>query len=419
MGLTASAPVEGDPAVPVASANLCPDVRAHLAHAGPVGNIAHHVPISVMRLGYTLGHTLKEGKIAEYESKVTIKNTQILTKYGPENTSSCIPLRIYTPILPTVKHPGADASTAPASAAETPGIILLFHGGGYTIGSLDTHDTCCKLICAESQWPVVSVEYALAPVHHALAYPNCTDDCVAAYLWTVKHAADILSPLHPAFPAGIDSASPKIVLTGDSAGGNLTISVSIRIRDHNRAVAARAARRVEASTASGPVATPRAGLIWNEQSHVVEPVLQAPIYPAIDHTGSLPSRKQYPWGYELTAGLLNVFTTAYFGTDPDTVEALTHDTLLSPYFNNDLTDLPPALTLTAQYDLLHDDGVEYHKKLQAAGVPSEHMEGEGLIHGFATHIVSMTSGRAKMIQFVARIKELVALHAGRIVATAS
>jgi acetyl esterase len=223
-----------------------------------------------------------------------------------------IPVRIY--------HPRA--------AAGLP-ILVYYHGGGWVLGSLETHDTIARALAAAADCIVVSVDYRLAPEH---PFPAAITDSVAAARWVGASAAEL----------GGDSS--RICVGGDSAGGNIATVVAAALRD-----------------AGGP---PLAG--------------QLLIYPATrlraPREGSLVSNAQ---GYFLTTADVDWFEDHYLGK---TIDAA--DPRVSPLLAGDLSRLPPALLITAQFDPLLDQGAAYARRLSEAGVDCTYVEYEGAIHGF-------------------------------------
>jgi acetyl esterase len=216
-----------------------------------------------------------------------------------------------------------------ASAVGAP-LLVFYHGGGFCIGSLDTHDDLCRLICRDGDVHVLSVDYRLAPEHPA---PAAVDDAFAAYRWAVDRATDL----------GADPA--RIAVGGDSAGGNLSALVSIRARDEGTAL----------------------------------PALQLLIYPATDLAGDKRSKTLFSDGFFLTKRDMDWFTDNYLSGDVDA-----SDPRVSPLLTDDLSGLPPALLLTAGFDPLRDEGRQYAQALRDAGGTVDYREFGSLVHGFAT-----------------------------------
>ena len=209
-------------------------------------------------------------------------------------------------------------------------ILVFFHGGGYTIGSLDSHDAVCRHLCAGADCLVVSIDYRLAPEHR---FPAATEDAYAATCWVAEHAREL------------DGDASRIAVAGDSAGGNLSAVTCLNARE------------------SGFPAI----------------CYQLLIYPGTDMTESFPSHNEFGEGYLLTSSLIGWFHTNYLPDDFDP-----KDWRCSPLHAADHSALPPAHVLTAGYDPLQDEGRAYAEKLQAAKVPVSYTHYEGMLHGFIT-----------------------------------
>jgi acetyl esterase len=205
--------------------------------------------------------------------------------------------------------------------------ILYFHGGGWTIGSLEAYDRSCRFFCAGTGCALVAVAYRLAPEHK---FPAAIDDALGAYRWLVKEAVAL----------GIDPA--RIVLAGDSAGGNIAAVAALLLRNEAR-----------------------------------PPCLQWLIYPAIDLAMSSPSHTSCGEGFLLTHSAMKWFRNHYLN-DLREIE----DPRASPARTGDLSGVAPALIYTAGFDPLRDEGQAYAERLSAAGVKTIHREFDSLIHGF-------------------------------------
>ncbi len=228
-----------------------------------------------------------------------------------------IPLRLYR-------------ANAAAQGDGAPPVLVYFHGGGWVIGDLDTHDTLCRQLAIGSGAAVVAVDYRMAPEHR---FPAAVDDCIAATRWVRDHAAEL----------GVDAT--RLAVGGDSAGGNLATVVAIAARD----------------AGDLPIA------------------FQLLIYPATDQRRGWPSHTTNGEGYLLTADTISYFHDHYL-PDP----AMDLDWRASPLLHPDLSKLPPALVLTAGYDPLRDEALQYSQRLTLAGNRATHILFERQIHGFIT-----------------------------------
>lgn len=207
-------------------------------------------------------------------------------------------------------------------------VILFFHGGGWVLCSLDTHDNVCRELCDGTGAVVVSVDYRLAPEHR---YPAAIDDCYAALEWASSHAGEI----------GGDPS--RIAVAGDSAGGNLAAAVALKARD-----------------TGGPAI-----------------VGQLLVYPVTDFpSDAMASYAENGEGYGLTRRSMEHYWEQYLGDAPADAS------YAAPLRAGDLSKLPPACIITAEYDVLRDEGEAYGGALQAAGVPVEVIRYDGVNHGF-------------------------------------
>ncbi|MFC7474462.1 alpha/beta hydrolase [Dankookia sp. GCM10030260] len=209
-------------------------------------------------------------------------------------------------------------------------LLVFYHGSGFVLCSLDTHDGICRNLSAGAGCVVVSVDYRLAPEHR---FPAGLEDCLSATRWCAENAAAL----------GADAA--RLVVGGDSAGGNLAAVVALRLRDEG-----------------GP-----------------RPVGQMLLYPVTDwHTPGWPSYAENAEGYGLTRATMEWFWGHYLA-DPAREAAHPH---AAPIRAASLAGLPPALVTTAEYDPLRDEGEAYAAKLAEAGVPVACTRWLGLNHGF-------------------------------------
>jgi acetyl esterase len=215
-----------------------------------------------------------------------------------------------------------------SGTAERTDLLVFFHGGGYVIGGLDTHDDLCRLICRDGGVQVLSVDYRMAPEHKA---PAAVDDGYAAYLWALEHGPGL--------------GASRIVVAGDSAGGNLATVVARRARDNG----------------------------------VRLPALQVLLYPVTDWSSETRSKTLFADGYYLHKRDMDWFAGHYL----DGADVAADDPEVSPLLAEDLSGLPPALVYTGGFDPLRDEGNRYAHAMAAAGVPVDLREERSLIHGFA------------------------------------
>jgi acetyl esterase len=213
--------------------------------------------------------------------------------------------------------------------AATAPLLVYFHGGGWTIGSLETHDRACRRLAAGSGAAVLSVDYRLAPEH---PWPASVDDAVSSVRWVAAHAT---AELNVDGPVGVG---------GDSAGGTLAALACLRLRDEH------------------PGALPHAQVLLN---------------PNTDLTGAHPSMREKATGWGLDAQAVRFFNSQWV---PD--ERLWSDPGVSPLHAPDLTGLPRAVIVTSEHDPLRDEGEAYAKRLREASVPVQSRRESGLIHNF-------------------------------------
>ena len=211
---------------------------------------------------------------------------------------------------------------------ETLPALVFFHGGGWTIGDLDTHDVLCRQLAAGARCAVFSVDYRLAPEQ---PFPAAVEDCFFATEYVCLHSKEL----------GIDPA--RVAVGGDSAGGNLAAVVALMARDK-----------------AGP---PLSG--------------QLLIYPATDQRCAFPSHERNGEGYLLTRDAIRFFRAGYLPNPADRT-----DWRASPLLAASHAGLPPAFVLTAGYDPLVDEGRAYAERLAAAGVPVAYKEYGDMVHGF-------------------------------------
>jgi acetyl esterase len=225
----------------------------------------------------------------------------------------------------------------PKTNGSKPPLLVYYHGGGFVIGDLDTHDDPCRLIAHHAGVRVLSIEYRLAPEH---PFPAAVDDAAAALEWAQEHAAEL----------GVNR--DRIGVGGDSAGANLAAVVAQRARDAGRPAG-----------------------------------FQLLIYPVTDAVETRPSRRLFGDGFVLTGADIAWCNEQYFAASPEVAK----DPRLSPLRASDLSRLCPAVVVTAGFDPLRDEGDAYAEALRAAGNRVVHVELEGFVHGFI-HMIGVSGG---------------------------
>ncbi|MDP6978720.1 MAG: alpha/beta hydrolase [Myxococcota bacterium] len=253
-----------------------------------------------------LAHVLGEG--------VAVAQVEDRTIPGPAGE---IPVRVYTP-----------EGTGPF------GVLVHYHGGGFVIGGLDTHDKECRGLCAGAGCVVIAVDYRLAPEHR---YPAAPEDCYAALEWVAANAASL----------NVDAS--RIAVGGDSAGGNLSAVVALMARDRG-----------------GPALR-----------------FQLLVYPCVDArmSDAYASRKENELGPILLLDTMHYFMDHYFGTGAEG-DARRDEPMASPLLAESHAGLPPALVITAELDPLRDEGESYARTLEAAGVATTFTRYDGEPHAF-------------------------------------
>ena len=222
-----------------------------------------------------------------------------------------IPIRVYMPQAPAPRP-----------------VLVYFHGGGWTIGNVDITDRPCRALAHATGGVVVSVEYRMAPEDK---FPAALDDCYAVTRWAAEHAAEL-------------GADPdRLVVIGDSAGGNLAAAVALLAREQGTPTIA----------------------------------YQVLIYPVTDHGCGWPSYSENADGYLLTRATMHWFWSHYLSNADEG-----QDWRASPLRASDFSNLPPALIATCEFDPLRDEGEAYGERLLAAGVPTKVHRFDGMIHGF-------------------------------------
>jgi len=238
-----------------------------------------------------------------------------------------------------------------ASAGGVLPVLVFFHGGGWVVGDIESHDTVCRHLANRAGCAVVSVDYRLAPEHK---FPAAVEDCFAATAWVAGNAAAL----------GVDAA--RLAVGGDSAGGNLAAVVSLLARDRG-----------------GP-----------------RIACQLLIYPATDAAMRHDSIARFAEGYVLTRATMRWFYDQYLRAPEDAA-----DWRASPLAALDLGGLPSAFVLTAGYDPLCDEGDAYAARLAAAGVAVTHRRFPGQVHGFAMNGKIIRAAETALDETAAALKQ--------------
>ena len=308
----------------------------------PYGRLDYKVAVILKMLEATVGRTsFEEVSPAElrewYDQRpkregIALQNVEDRSIPGPRGQ---IPIRIYT-----------------AEGAGKRPVIIYYHGGGWVVGNIETHDNVTRYLAKASGGIVVSVDYGLAPEN---PFPAAVDDAYAALQWVSENAESL----------GGDAS--RITVAGDSAGGNLSAIVSLRARDRN-----------------GPSIQ-----------------CQALIYP-VTNISSLDteSYNNFATGFFLTKAGMEWFRSHYLPKTEDWV-----DPYASPLLARDHSNLPPAVLITAEFDPLRDEGEAYAEKLRQAGVPVEVARYDGMIHGFVSFVGLVGQAADALDLIAARVKQ--------------
>ncbi len=253
----------------------------------------------------------------------------------------------------TIPGPGGDIPIrvyTPKGALPFP-VLVFFHGGGWVICDLETHDGVCRALTNAAGCVVVSVDYRLAPEHK---FPAAVDDAFAATEWVAANASAI----------GADAS--RIAVAGDSAGGNLAAVVSQMAKGRG-----------------GP--------------HLA---FQLMMYPVTDHKFDTASYMENADGYFLTKDGMKWFWDHYLPS-----EEAGQDPQASPLRASDLSGLPPALIITAEFDPLRDEGEAYAARLAEAGVPAKNTRYDGMVHGFFSMAALLPQARQAIDEAATALRE--------------
>ena len=281
---------------------LDPQAKALLDAMPPMPDF-DGIPVDVLRQGMAAQNALAPGQEPEPVARVLDRSIP--------GADGDVPVRIYTP-----------SGDGPFP------VLVYFHGGGFVLCDLDTHDGTCRSLANGAGAVVVSVDYRLAPEH---AWPAAPEDCYAATRWVAENAE------------GIGADSTRIAVGGDSAGGNLAAVVALMARDRG-----------------GPSLR-----------------FQLLIYPVTDCDFETASYRDNATGYFLTTDMMKWFWRQYLAQDADAKQPYA-----SPLRAQDLANLAPALVITAGYDPLRDEGEAYAQRLREAGCDATLSQYPGMFHGF-------------------------------------
>jgi len=269
-------------------------------------------------------HEMPPANMREFYRAANAENTRATVASVEDRNANGVPVRVYRPVLDEVLP-----------------CLVFFHGGGWVIGDLETHDNVCRYLALHATCVVVAVDYRLAPEH---PFPAALDDCFTATCWVAAQASEL----------GIDVT--KIAVGGDSAGGNLAATVCIKARQNG-----------------GPAL-----------------VHQLLVYPVTDTALDTVSYIENAEGYSLSRDLMRVFWDHYIGDQPR------DNPMMAPLLAADLSGVPSATVITAEFDPLRDEGEAFGEKLKAAGIATKVKRYDGMIHGFFHMQDALEAGRAAM-----------------------
>jgi acetyl esterase len=323
--------LSGRPPVTLEGQTLAPDIQLLLAMMERQGN----PPIETLAPPAAREAVLHQSQ-AFAGPEVAVKEVRELQVDGAEGP---INARHYVPPDGGGPHP----------------LIVYYHGGGFVICDLDTHDAPCRLLCRYGGAHVLSIDYRLAPEH---PFPAAPDDCQAALRWAFEHAEEL-------------GADPnRIAVAGDSAGGNLSTVMALLARKGENPM----------------------------------PHFQLLIYPVTDFANPTPSRHTFAEGFFLTQSEMDWFNQHYVlscGAD-------TNDPRISPLLVDDLSGLPPTYICTAGFDPLRDEGEAYAHRLREAGNRVVQRRFPGLIHGFVNMTAASRTSRDAVIEMAGSVRAMLA-----------
>jgi acetyl esterase len=291
-------------------------------------------------------------KLPRFETLSVEQARALATQYNSEGKAAALP--VASVVNRMIPGPGGELPVriyTPEGNGPFP-LMMYFHGSGFVMCSLDTHDRGCRNYCNAARCVVVSVDYRLAPEHK---FPAGPEDCYAATRWAAAHAGEL-------------NADPRrMVLAGDSAGGNMVAVTALMARDRG-----------------GP---PLCGQL------MIVPVTDYPKpgYPSYVENGQ---------GYGLTAAGMRWYWGHYLNHESEAEHPYA-----SPARAADLRGLPPALIITAELDVLRDEGEYYGKRLAQAGVPVQVTRYDGVHHGFFGMQAVLDKSKAAMAEVIAWLNQ--------------
>jgi acetyl esterase len=303
---------------------LASDVHAliRLAELAGSESFAAGMPVAQAR-----AQSRFEAKVASSPLPIPMARTEAIEVPGPAGP---LPARFYVP------HGFTAGAPMP--------LLVYYHGGGWVIGDLETHDGVCRFLAASAGVAVLSIDYRLAPEH---PFPAAVEDATASFAWAAENAAAL----------GVDPR--RIAVGGDSAGGNLATVLSVLARDAGSA----------------------------------QPAMQLLIYPVTDSAKDTPSRLLFSDGFLLTKADMDYFEASYLPPGSDA-----EDPRVSVLRTPDLAGLPPAYVATAGFDPLRDEGEAYALAMRQAGVRVALRRHPGLVHSFANQTAIGRTARGAMLE---------------------
>jgi acetyl esterase len=336
----AAAPAAPPAVAPIsfAEAPLNADVRAHLAPLGPVFALMPYLPWAATRF-------MMDAAAGQ----------------DPPQPGAPPPAEINLSLLGEDGKPRAARIYEPRHLIGKPSPLVFYvHGGGWCVGSIASHAPVCRALATALGWRVLAVSYRLAP---EAQYPAAALDVLAAYRHVVANGDTF----------GLDAKAPRVVVSGDSAGGQLTLELGLRVRD---------------------------------EPGLLQPALLAPIYPVVNMRGGESDSwvKFGTGGFLLSAASMRDFFKAYLGATPELRAAHATNAHLNADLRADFAGVAPMVLLTAECDILGDEGRALVATVNARGGSVEHIEAFGAVHGCFGAFSAVPSNHAILKKFAAAVK---------------